>query len=292
MTPNVEAPQAQHLGPLWEGEVLKKEDVDATETTEDEEMDILEIIEERSQGEDDTIPTTVNEEEDSLSRPSTHEFSLTSLGSALGGAFQASTTNLGAATASFHSKGMEKLRESFSNMQVPSPRELADKMSDHSSRGTLSRRSDHHVRSFIAVRNPRRRVDFGEFQPRAERLQYTQEDIFTIASDPVQMQELRLALRSLGAVTDSLLKQKLHWYVKNSKRARREAEEREQERLRQEEMRKQEEKQSESEVEPTTPPMEQHKVIDGYKVLEQAAGAINPEDPSPKCVRGIFVPPS
>ena len=62
-------------------------------------------------------------------------------------------------------------------------------------------------------------VDFGPFEERAMRLQYTADDVFEICNDPLQFQELRNALRSMGAITNTLIKQKLHWYVKNNKRA-------------------------------------------------------------------------
>lgn len=277
---------------------------------EDEEMDLLEIIQEGKIA--DTTNHTVSTinsdtfDDSTTTRPSiSHEFSLSSLGSALAGTLQASTTSLGTATASLHSKGVEKLLQSFNQLQVASPRELGQtsehgatvrRVSDSSMRGTGGRG----LRAKFSGKQPARKVDFGEFEHRAARLQYTQEDIFNITNDPAQMKELRLALRSLGAVTNTTLKQKLHWYVKNSKRARRDAEERARQqeegrarKLEKEQARQQQlEERRQAELEPSTPPIEYNKVIDGNKVLQDAAGVLSPDDPSPKSVRDIFVPPS
>ena len=275
---------------LVEGEIVSSGKIETDVDEDDEELDIFEIIEELpcdkvvDQPEKDADATSTTECESSdgtESRPSiSHEFSLSSIGSALAG-LQASTAD-----------GVEKLRQSFSQIQV-SPRDL-NQLSEHSSRGFGGRRPTIELSSRgIGGRRAKRqsKVDFGEFEYKAVRLQYTKEDIFNIANDPKQMEELRLALRSLGAVTDTILKQKLHWYVKNSKRVRREAEERA--RQREEEMaRKAEEERAQqladSQLEPATPPTE-FKVIDGKKVLQEAAGALSTEDPSPKTVRGIFV---
>lgn len=185
------------------------------------------------------------------------EFSLSSIGFALAGTLTASTNSI---------------VQSLSQIQT---------LGEFSERGSGKRASK------FANRQPmpmmKSVVDFGVHESRASRLRYSKEDLVDIVEDEAQFDDLRQALRAMGAVTNTVLKEKLHWYIKNSKRARRVASQRE-------EQQKREQEEKERDQEPTTPPSEQ-KMIDSSKVL-QSAGPIGAEDPSPKSVRGIFVPPS
>lgn len=186
---------------------------------------------------------------------SSHEFSLSSIGFALAGTLTASTNSI---------------VQSLSQIQT---------LGEFSERGSGKRASK------FANKQPVMKsvVDFGVHESRAARLRYSKEDLADIVEDEAQFDDLRQALRAIGAVTDGVLKETLHFYIKNTKRARRLARQREEERHKEEE-------EKERELEPTTPPTEQ-KMIDSSKVL-QSAGPINTEDPSPKSVRGIFVPSS
>lgn len=102
----------------------------------------------------------------------------------------------------------------------------------------------------------------------------------TLPDDPDQFDELQSALRSMGAITNTVLKQKLHWYVKNSKRARAAAKE-----LLKQQQQQQQQPESLADEGPVTPPTES-KILNSDQMLRLAT------DPSPKSVHGIFVPHS
>lgn len=208
------------------------------ESKEEEEKDILEIIEELSGDEFDIFTATkscstsdipaaaaVEEEKDGSfdvedaeegdllpeapkqgSLPGL-DFSMSNIKFKLGiDALHGSVGNLGVATASLfklpsspHKEGLNgsshhtAATSSSSSTARSAPRSLLARLggSDHSNYRNGST------------------VDFGEFEARAARLQYTQQDIFSIVDDPEQFDELKAALRSLGAVTNSLLKTKV-----------------------------------------------------------------------------------
>ena len=151
------------------------------------------------------------------------DFSLSNIGWAL----HTSTAHLGSATAQLlqgaQNKSVQTLRASFSHMQLPSSpnNTTGDSSNDASSRSLPTKWCDHP--SLMMEQKQQRRkscVDFGNLEARASRLQYNQEDVYNIAADPVQFDQLQMALRDMGATTNLVLQEKLHWYIVNSKRAR------------------------------------------------------------------------
>ena len=271
------------------------------EEVKSEEGDFLEIIEEisddgaedllmemlqhqqhqQSQDDEEHKDEDDNDDNDAARGSHGHDFSLSNITFAIGGALHASTANLGWATAHLlqeaQSKSVQKLRASLSHMNLPSSPSEGGGSSSHSasSRSLPTKWSDH---QYSYSRQQQRQVprkscvNFGSFESRASRLQYTEEDLFNIADNQEQFEDLQEALRSMGAITNTLLKQKLHWYVKNCKRARAAQE------------RQQQQQQLSAEEGTITPPTES-KVLDKNQVLQLAT------DPSPTSVHGIFVPP-
>ena len=162
---------------------------------------------------------SVNSEEEDGRQP--QEFSLSNIGWAL----HTSTAHLGSATAQLlqeaQNKSVQTLRASFSHMQLPSsPSNTTGDTNDASSRSLPTKWCDHP--SLMVEQQQRRKscVNFGTFEARASRLQYNQEDVYNIAADPAQFDHLQMALRDMGATTNLVLQEKLHWYIVNSKRAR------------------------------------------------------------------------
>jgi hypothetical protein len=216
------------------------------------------------------------------------EFSLSSITFALGDVLQGSAAKLGDAIIAGGGKLSLNNNNNSSNKDALL---LGGNNSSHHSLSLMRLRSSHHGK-----KQPR--VDFGHLEERAVRLQYTADDVFEIVNDPIQFQELRNALRTMGAVTNTLIKQKLHWYVKNNKRERarqqellllqQQQQQQQQQQLQWHQQEEREQRQQES-AEPVTPPTEP-KVMDSAKVWKDNATAISHLDPSPTSVRGIFVP--
>ncbi|CAB9515538.1 expressed unknown protein [Seminavis robusta] len=263
--PQCYCPSPEEEDDEWQGQLmvsdsmnilLKPEDETETES-DDSQQDILEIIEE--------LPLDGEDEFDTPASSTSNEFSLSNITFALGGAIQGSAATLGNAT--------DKLRQSLIPSAAPSASPAkANNNPLNNSLSNLRRSSSHNNKK-------NRKVDFGPFESRAVRLQYTQEDLFEIVDDPAQFYELQNALRSLGAVTNTLVQQKLHWYIKNNKRERARQAALEEEAL-----------QQQQEQEPTTPPTES-KVMNGDDLLVKAGlPPIAEEEESPKSVREIFVP--
>ena len=152
------------------------------------------------------------------------DFSLSNIGWAL----HTSTAQLGSVTAHLlqeaQTKSVETLRASFSHLQLPpspnsnghynsaSIRSLPTKWCDHPSLLL------HQQQQQEQQRRRRSCIDFGCFEERALSLQYNQEDVYNIAADPVQFDELQRVLRATGATTNLVLKEKLHWYIVNTKK--------------------------------------------------------------------------
>jgi hypothetical protein len=226
-----------------------------------------------SQHNKSTTTTTITHNNNNNSGSVEFEFSLSSITFALGDVLQGSAAKLGDALAG------GKLRQNNN-------KDLLSSSSHHSVlRAKLLRNNSNHNNKNKSSSSSR----LGQFEEGVIRLRYTPDDVFDIVDDPHQFQELRNALRSMGAVTNTLIQQRLHWYVRNNKR----------ERARQ----AQAEAQAQAELllqqcqRPETPPTESHqKVMDTDKVFlknDSHKGIILSElDPSPKSVRGIFVPSS
>jgi hypothetical protein len=276
------------------GEAIQIRDMVDEEKKETE--DILEIIEECSVTQDDESggEEQTEKNDDSYSdlndsttshSKSTHEFefSLSSITFALGDVLQGSAAKLGDAITAGG-----KLRHHHHHHHAP------NSYNNHHKPDAPLGGSSHHSLSVMRAKlrssnhSKKPRVDFGHFEERAVRLQYTADDVFEIVNDPLQFEQLRNALRTMGAVTDTLIKQKLHWYVKNSKRER----ERQAQSLQEQQQEATRLRRIQEAAEPVTPPTEP-KLIDSGKVLKDGANVIISDlDPSPKSVRGIFVPSS
>jgi len=245
---------------------------------------------------------------------------LSNLTFAIGGAFHASTANLGSATAQLLQEAQSKgFRASFKLPLSPANNDY-DNSSNHDSCKSLPTKwSDHYLSNSSHQGQKQRRkscVDFGEFEAQASRLQYDSQDVFDIADNQEQFGDLQTALRSMGAITNGVLKQKLHWYIVNTKRIRRKKEQEEQQRLAEMELRQQQEqeekvkaelqKQQEQEElaaaeterskkvpcsqteegETLVTPVTETKYLNSRDILKSA------NDPSPTSIRDMFVPPS
>ena len=250
---------------------------------EEEEKDenVFEIIEELSDEEEEEK----KEQEPSESSSSSNDFSLSSIKFVLGDALTGSATSFGTAAEKLGSAAESLVRASFHNHQ-PSPKMALDGSSDHSINSKRSTKSfvvpsfDGRSLLYGEGGKPRRAINLGRFEERVKRLQYTNEDVAEIVENKHQFQELQVALRGMGAMTDTTLKLKLHWYIRNTKKEK-------ERRQRQELQRKEHQQQQQGVVSSTSNPVTaqptETQVVNSVKeVMENCT--------SPHSVRGIYIP--